>query len=648
MTQDQWFTSAELAELKLAGLPASKRKINERALLENWALAVDDRGQPLARRRAGRGGGYEYHASLLPPAARADLARRQDVTGEEGADICNGDGDAWAWFARQPQTVKDEARRRLSAIGRIEAFEAAGMTRSTAVAAASAEDGASSATLWNWLKLINGVAPENRLPAIAPRRQGGGREQDVDPDLWTMLLSDYLRLSQPRWSESVRRVEETAKVNGLSLPHPKTLWRKFQREVPKPVVILRRKGEEALRRSLPAQSRSVADLHAMELVNIDGHKCDVFVRWPDGRIGRPTMVAIQDVYSRKFLSWRVAESEDMVTARLAFADLFRTYGIPKGLLADNGRAFASKWLTGGSKTRFRFKIRDEDPVGVLTALGVNIHWAKPYRGQSKPIERGFRDLASAVAKHPAFEGAYTGNSPMAKPENYASRAIDLDVFLKVWNAGMEAHNRQVGRRTEMGGGTRSFDQVFAESYAHAPIGKATDEQLRIALFAADQVSCDRRTATVTIGGNKYWAEELVGAMGQKVTVRFDPDDLSQPVHVYDRLGQFIATAPMVDAAGFLDMEGAKRRQRLEKRWKKAAKEAASALNLLSADALVAKLPDYEPEALPAPTVVRPVRSRGNVAAQLKPIPEASQEALNTPASEAAIDRMGRALLRIVE
>src|SRR3546814_15673799 len=117
----------------------------------------------------------------------------------------------------------------------------------------------------------------------------------------------------------------------------------------------------------------------------------------------------------------------------------------RSLLADNGRAFASKWLTGGAKTRFRFKVRDEDPTGLLVALGVTIHWAKPYRGQSKPIERGFRDLCDAVAKHPAFEGAYTGNRPDAKPENYGSKAVDLDTFLRVWNEGMAAHNARLGQ-----------------------------------------------------------------------------------------------------------------------------------------------------------------------------------------------------------
>jgi hypothetical protein len=41
---------AELAELRLPGLPKVKRKINERAAAERWALRTDDRGAPLARR----------------------------------------------------------------------------------------------------------------------------------------------------------------------------------------------------------------------------------------------------------------------------------------------------------------------------------------------------------------------------------------------------------------------------------------------------------------------------------------------------------------------------------------------------------------------------------------------------------------------
>jgi hypothetical protein len=34
---------------------------------------------------------------------------------------------------------------------------------------------------------------------------------------------------------------------------------------------------------------------------------------------------------------------------------------------DNGRAFASKWITGGANTRFRFKVREEDQPAYWSA-----------------------------------------------------------------------------------------------------------------------------------------------------------------------------------------------------------------------------------------------------------------------------------------
>lgn len=656
MQAKQWFSCAELAELRLAGLPRTAREIARLAERDNWGAATDARGVPLARRRQGRGGGTEYHVELLPAATRAGLARAGVLAADADLDAAMGAeagatpdaANLWHWLAQQDDAVRAEAARRLGIIGKIELLEAAGVTRSAAVLDVAAAEGVASSTLWNWLRQIDGVAVADRLPYLAPRRAGGGKECEVDPEIWQALLSDYLRPAKPTWMTAYRRsAEPLAKVKGVALPHPRTLLRKFEREVPRQVVVLRRDGEEALRRMLPAQIRSVAELSAMELVNIDGHRCDVFVRMPGGEIIRPTMVAIQDVYSRKYLAWRIAVSEDMVTARLAFADLFAKWGIPKGLLADNGRAFASKWLTGGARTRFRFKIRDEDPTGLLTALGITIHWAKPYRGQSKPIERGFRDFCEAIAKHPAFDGAYTGNSPMAKPEDYRSRAIDHDVFMAVWNAGVEAHNRQPGRRSEMARGRASFDQVFEESYARVPVGKASEEQLRMALLAADQLFADRKTGAITLAGNRYWTEAMIDLAGSRVTVRFDPENLHSPVHVYDRDGRFLLTAPLWEATGFLDMAAAKQRQKMERDWKKKAKAATEALDLLSAADLAARLPDYdgEPHA-PEISVPRLVRHRGQIAAQLKPDYQAVEAAFNAPstvpAGEASIDRFARA------
>lgn len=646
-----YYTAAELAELALPGLPKAKRKVNERAADERWALKVDASGAPLARPRRGRGGGLEYHVSLLPTAARAELVRRGlAAIGGALVEAPAAPSSLWAWYETLTGAAKAEAERRAAIVAEVEALERSNLTRSAAVACVAAKHDSGLSTLWGWLAMVDGAEPCDRLPHLAPRRSGGGAEAEIDSGAWQFLLSDYLRAEQPTWASCYRRlVDDYAAPRGLSVPHQRTLWRKLEREVDGRLVIARRQGADALRRTLPPQQRSVESLHAMELVNIDGHKFDVFVRFPSGRVGRPIMLALQDVYSRKILAWRIGETESAVITRLAFADLFQRWGIPRACLLDNGRAFASKWITGGARSRFRFKIREEEPTGILTALGIQIHWALPYRGSSKPIERAFRDLCDTIAKHPAFAGAYTGNRPDAKPENYGERAIDLDVFSATVARGIALHNARPDRRTPIARG-RSFDQVFDASYASSPIGKATAEQLRLALLTADEVSTDRSSGAIRLFENRYWSGEMSALAGKRVTVRFDPDDLSLPLHVYDRAGRFIASAPLLAQTGFLDVAAAKARARQEADLRKAVRDAAQLERLLSADELARMIPAHPDEETPAPapSVVRPVRHRGLTAAALKTPLGAPQEAPQTH----VIDRFAAAAegrrLRLVQ
>lgn len=651
-----WFTAAELAALKLPGLSSAKRKINELAQAERWALRTDRSGQPLARPRQGRGGGTEYHVAVLPPRASAALVK-QGVIAPAGLDLpgaaANDEVTAptprsqlWSWFDQQPQPVKDEAARRLEIVDAVEALELGGLTRSAAVAAASTQNEVAASTLWSWLQLITGADRADRLPLLAPQRKGGGATAEVDEGAWRYLLSDFLRLERPTFASCYARLQrEYCAPRGLDLPHKKTLERKLYREVPAQVITLKRFGTDALRSTIPSQQRTVADLHAMELVNIDGHRWDVFVKFPDGRVARPMMVAIQDVYSRKFLAWRIDETESSVLTRLAFADLFRTWGVPKACLMDNGRAFASKMITGGAKSRFRFSVKDEEPTGLLTALGVKVHWALPFRGSSKPIERGFRDLCDSVAKHPAFAGAYTGNKPDAKPENYGSKAVDLETFKAVVQLGIEAHNARPGRTTEMAAATgASFDDVFNASYATAPIGQATAEQLRMALLASKVLTTDRKDGSIKAYGNVWWSPALSAIPGHKVIVRYDPDNLHSEIHLYGLDGRYIASAALQEKTGFLDAGAAQRRARQEAELRKHTKRRAALLDLMSAEQLAALLPANPDETDPAPrpTVVRPVRHRGQTAAALKPLVQTAE----APSTPSVADRWGAAMDRL--
>lgn len=625
----EWYTPADLAALNLPEVPATVRGVNATATREGWQSEKNTLGQPLARKRKGRGGGWEYHFSLLPHRAQlklvADERRRERAATEPTRKVQKADVDRdqmWGWYDALPSKIKAKAEERLRILDAVRDLRRGGMLKNLAVELVAEKEGVSSSTVWNWLNLCAGKDRADWLPYLAPRHVGRTKTVECHADAWEALKADYLRLSKPPFESCYRRVKAIADANGWGMPSQRTLERRMATEIPKAVMILLREGEDALRDMYPAQERDRTSLHAMEAVNIDGHKWDVFVRWPDGTISRPLMVAIQDLYSNKCLAWRVDKSENSDLVRLALADVFRDYGLFDRIYMDNGRAFASKYITGGTPNRYRFKVKPEDPTGILTNLDIEVTWTRPYSGQSKPIERMFRDFCDNIAKHPVFEGAYTGNKPDAKPENYGTKAVPLDEFLAVVEDGIRLHNARPNRRTRVCQGSKSFDDVFNASYAISPIRKATEEQVRMCLLAAQNVRTDIRSGAIKLLENRYWSDCLHDHINQAVTVRFDPDRLHDGVHVYRLDGGFIGHAACIDAVGFSDTSAARDHAAKRKRYIKATKEAAELERGMTLDQLVALQPDIEEAPTPEAKIVRPFITAGNTALKREAATEA--------------------------
>lgn len=473
----EWFTPAEIAALALPALPATLRGINMIAKREGWLDRRNAAGAGLARRRQGRGGGFEYHYSLFPTLAQARLVAETVATARKQTADCSsgepkGRGEMWDWYERQPASRKQTAHERLAMLEAVTALQRGGLQKDVAVHEVARANEVGKSALYAWFATVAGVDRADWLPYLAPRFVGRTAGVECAPQAWQFLKADYLRQSKPSFSTCYERLQLAARAHGWAVPSERTLARRMSQEIPTPVLTFLREGPEALKRLYPAQERDRSMYHALEAVNVDGHKWDVFVRWPDGVVSRPIMVGIQDLYSNRILGWRVDKSENVDLIRLAFADVFEEHGIPDVCYMDNGRGFAAKLITGGTPNRYRFKVKEEEPTGVLVSLGVDVRWTLPYSGQSKPIERAWRDLCDSIAKHPAFEGAYTGNKPDAKPENYGSRAVPLDDFLQVVGQGIALHNARTGRRTRVCAGVKSFDQAFADSYSKSIIRKA--------------------------------------------------------------------------------------------------------------------------------------------------------------------------------
>lgn len=601
-----WWTADEIAASALPDMPATKRGVNTLAEREDWRAQGG-----FARRREGKGGGWEYHWRLFPARAQRKLLL---AAAAPAAKAPRGRDELWAWFEGLPEDVRGKAAERLRIVQEVEAMVPA-LGRHLAVKQIAAVREVGASTIWNWLAAIEGVRPDDRLPHLAPRHRAQAarvRVADCHPDFWAFLKSDYLRLAAPPFTDCYRRAVREARKQGWAVLPERTLRRRMDREVNRVTQVLMREGVEAVKRLYPPQVRDKSALVAMEAVNGDFHKFDVFVAWPAARgekprVGRPQMVAFQDIYSGRILAWRVDMSANSTAVLLAAGDMIETWGIPAHVLLDNGREFAAKAVTGGASTRYRFKVREDDIPGLFTALGCTIHWATPYSGQSKPVERAFRDLCQSVAKDPRFAGAYTGNRPDAKPEDYGSRAVPLEEFLTVLAEGIEEHNTRSGRRSEVAFG-RSFAEVFDESYATAPVRKATEAQRRLWLMGAEGIRTDAKSGAIRFQGNVFWDHWLQDHAGEQVIARFDPADFFAGLHVYAASGAYLGHAPVKEAVGFFDQDEARTHARARSAWLKAEKAAAEAHRVYSAAQLGAMLDGSAPDPAPKPDakVVKPV------------------------------------------
>ncbi len=435
--------------------------------------------------------------------------------------------------------------------------------------------------------------------SVPPERRGR-KQVECHPEAWAAWKADWLRPERRTAADSLRVVLRIAGAKGWA-PVPgyaKYYLRRVRRELSPQAIALARYGPEAADRTAPAQIRDRGALASMEAVCADGHRWDVRVLWPDGTVARPLTVGWQDIRSGKPLAWRTGTEETSDLYRLSCADMLWEYGQPGDIIVDNGRSIAAKCLTGGMPNRYRGKILDEDPEGLLTQLvgKEHLHWSEPYHGQSKPIERTFKDFCESIAKDPRLAGAYTGKDTASKPSNYGKREIPLEEFKRVVADGIAQHSARAGRRgLDMDG--RSCDEVFAACKDESGVfGKQLGaDKLARWMLAMKSVTAHRENGSVTLFGARYWSEELAEALAlrpksqRRVVVRFDPENLGRPARVERPDGRLVGWAEAQGRMPFFSAEGAKKAAKARNRRRRAAREELDAALELDAAAVGAML-----------------------------------------------------------
>ncbi len=550
--------SATLAEIA-AGLGLESRTVQKRAKKNAWqhtGEVTQGGGRkynvteiPLSRRERGKvmaylllSGRHVLADSLpLPPPLDAPCESAELPLDQEDRECL------WDYAATKTEENRKGAARRLEAVQSVEFLMATGLKKVEACQEVARQAGVNWQTVYGWLNKSGSVDRSDRLAVLVDNRGGNKPLSEIRPEAWDYFKADYLRRDRPTFQSCYERLRRAAKANGWRIPSLKTLKRRIEREIPHALIVLLRDGEDAYKKTHPAQVRDHSVFHALEAVNGDGYTFFKYVLFESGEVCRPTVWPWQDIYSGKLLAWRLDVSENKDMIRLSIGDLIDTYGIPEHFWFDNTRAAANKDVTGGVKNRYRFKVSGDEPMGLIPQLGAAVHWATPGAGQSKPVERAFGigGIGDYVDKHPSFNGRGT----MANP-------IPVAEFEAVLAAEIAAYNARQGRRSKVCNGS-SFDEVFAASYSKSTIRKATREQRALWLLSPETVTANKQDGSIRIMGNVYWCEALSRHRGQKLVARFDPAHMHGNVLVYTLDGRRIGEAQCRLAAGFNDRNAAR-------------------------------------------------------------------------------------------
>ena len=489
------------------------------------------------------------------------------------------------------QRKRDATRKR--AVRHARGLMEQGAGRCEAARIAGEKHGAALSSVLRWMDRLDTMADDDTTPLdgrITNRveRASVWGAPGAD-DAFLAWRSDYLRLEAPGAAACWRRTEKRARARGWTLPSTKTFLRRLRSETRACDIVFARQGLIAALKFFPHQIRTVKALRPLDILNGDGRKHDVFVE-RDGSVFRPVTWAWQDARTRRILGWESGETESADLLRLAFVQVVDEAGAPRAVYMDNTRAASAKWWSARQNRRWR---SDEEFLpGILDLLEVDVmhtgvdrtRFGKGVgRGQSKPVERFFRDIVEGIDKDPRCADAYTGNNPNAKPENYAQHAVPWETWIEVVAEGVAEYNARPKRRMEAAAG-RSIDETWAAEIDSTPVRRLTQEQRALLLLACEstQVKEDGTFALKAGRGtglpaNRYFHESLQELHWRRpenrtVIARFDPADLHAGVHVYDTEGRPLCFAECRDPVGFNDKEAARAYERERNRWLRSRKK----------------------------------------------------------------------------
>jgi transposase InsO family protein len=532
-----WLSAAEIAELALPGLPATKRNINVHADANGWNAHPE-----FARPRAGRGGGYEYHIHILPPDARAGYVARHVEMVELPASVARE-------AASEPQAAHlsgaaSEARDARLALLMLADRTAADGKLSRKIADRHFADlyNSGAVTVADWIKAeVKSLTPRTlarwraaraagataklAVDRSAARRGTGVLDRANDGTVKTFLLA--LLAKQPQLTAhhlhalACDRFPAIA-LGGRSIAFPpvRTLQhalKAWRNEYRNDLAAIRDPDGFKSRIRFAARVANPAS-RLNEVWQIDASPADVLLI-----DGRSSIYVCLDIWSRRMVA-TVSKTPRAAAVGLLIRKAIKTWGVPERIKTDNGSDFVAR-----------------ESQRLFAALGIEHEKSAPFAPEQKghveraigTLQRGLmRTLEGFIGHSVADRKVIEGRKGFARrlgetPEDMFEVALtagELQQRIDEWCAVNYGHKAHAGLD-----GASPFAR--AASYA-GPIRRVEDDRALDMLLMPVAGKDGRRIVTksgIRIDGAYYLGGFL--DVGDEVMVRMDPADLGR-AYVY--------------------------------------------------------------------------------------------------------------------
>lgn len=552
------YSCAELAEMKLTGLPTDPKNMRDKANREGW----------IGQKRTGRGGGYEYQ----PPAAIMALIKEQllktmvqstpvlPAITNQSTDLTVkpiNPGSLKDWqreIAQARSAICMEVKRLATVSGTeraiqtvIDLAEREGLPPQLQrlVPIANAKAGTarmlSRTTLYRWLKELPSTdAPVSNVARLAPKT----RETAKIPAWAPYLLAIYSQPQKPTLAYCVEQLESKLPENIVAPSY--SAANRFIQKMSNVDRERGRIGSREIKTLLPFVRRDTAHMWPTEAYTADGHTFDAEVAHPaHGRAFRPEITTVLDIATRKAIGWSIGLAESTWAVLDALRNACENGGIPAIFYVDNGSGYKNATM-------------GDESTGFMSRLGIELTHSLPYNSQARGIiERSHQTIWVKAAKTlPTYMGEKM--DAQAKQKVFKITRKDIKItgtsklllewvdFVAFCQQQIDGYNNNPHSSLPKirGADGKKRHQTPNEAWQQAIIDGwkpvEVDPQEADDLFRPYK-TCKIIRGEVRLFNNLYFSRELEHHHGETAQVGYDIHDASR-VWVRERSGRLICVA----------------------------------------------------------------------------------------------------------